>query len=82
VTLPARILELGDQLRSEGVAIGTSELLDAFAALEQVGWTDQVAFRTALATTLAKSRRTSGSSGSSSTASSSARPRRRRSSTG
>jgi uncharacterized protein with von Willebrand factor type A (vWA) domain len=55
VTLPARILELGDQLRSEGVAIGTSELLDAFAALEQVGWTDQVAFRTALATTLAKS---------------------------
>jgi uncharacterized protein with von Willebrand factor type A (vWA) domain len=28
--LPARILELGEELRREGVAIGTSEMLDAF----------------------------------------------------
>ena len=31
--LPARILELGEELRREGVAVGTSELLDAFAVL-------------------------------------------------
>ena len=30
---PARLLEFGEELRGEGVAIGTSELLDAFAAL-------------------------------------------------
>ena len=31
--LPARMLELGEELRREGVAVGTSELLDAFAVL-------------------------------------------------
>ncbi len=31
--LPARILEFGEELRGEGVAVGTSELLDAFAVL-------------------------------------------------
>ncbi len=51
----ARLLELGDELRREGVAIGTSELLDAFGALGEVSWTDQRAFREALAATLAKS---------------------------
>src|SRR5690606_25534555 len=35
--------------------IGTSELLDAFAALTAVDWGDRVHFREALATTLAKS---------------------------
>jgi len=51
----ARLLELGDELRREGLAIGTSELLDAFAALEHVGWTEREPVRDALAATLAKS---------------------------
>src|SRR6202453_2820692 len=53
--LPARILELGEELRREGVAVGTSELLDAFAVLREVRWTEQEDFREALAATLAKS---------------------------
>ena len=51
----ARLLELGDELRREGVAVGTSELLDGFAALQEVDWTEAVVFREALAATLAKS---------------------------
>ena len=50
-----RLLELADELRSEGVAVGTSELLDAFAALAEVSWTSQEDFREALGATLAKS---------------------------
>src|SRR5665811_918585 len=53
--LPARLLELGEELRREGVAVGTSELLDAFAVLREVPWTEQEDFREALAATLAKS---------------------------
>src|SRR4030088_974038 len=53
--LPARILELGEELRREGVALGTSELLDAFAVLGEISWTSQEDFREALAATLAKS---------------------------
>jgi uncharacterized protein with von Willebrand factor type A (vWA) domain len=53
--LPAHLLELGEELRGEGVALGTSELLDAFAALSAVDWTSQRDFREALAATLAKS---------------------------
>src|SRR5262249_8776106 len=53
--LPARILEFGEELRREGVSVGTSEMLDAFAVLEQVDWTSQEGFREALAATLAKS---------------------------
>jgi len=37
------------------MAIGTSELLDAFAALDEVPWTDRGSFKEALAATLAKS---------------------------
>ena len=33
MSLPARIVDLAEALRAEGLAIGTSELLDAFAAL-------------------------------------------------
>jgi uncharacterized protein with von Willebrand factor type A (vWA) domain len=55
VSLPARIVDFGEALRAEGVAVGTSELLDAFAALDEVPWTDRPAFREALAATLAKS---------------------------
>ncbi len=53
--LAARLLELGDALREEGVAVGTSELLDAFRVLEQIDWTSQPDFREGLAATLAKS---------------------------
>ena len=55
MSIDARLLELGDELRREGVAIGTSELLDAFAVLREVDWTHQGEFREALAATLAKS---------------------------
>src|SRR5262245_21154153 len=50
-----RLLEFADDLRTEGVAVGTSELLDAFNALDAVSWTSQEDFREALAATLAKS---------------------------
>ena len=59
VTLPPglgpRIAAFCDELRTEGVAVGTSELLDAFAALESVEWTEAADFREALAATVAKS---------------------------
>ncbi len=51
----ARLLGFAEELRQEGVAIGTSELLDAFAALGEIGWTDPSPMREALAATLAKS---------------------------
>jgi uncharacterized protein with von Willebrand factor type A (vWA) domain len=50
-----RLLEFADELRHEGVAVGTSELLDAFQALDAVSWTSREDFRAALAATLAKS---------------------------
>jgi uncharacterized protein len=55
VSLPARIVDFAEALRAEGLAVGTSELLDAFAALDEISWTDRPAFREALAVTLAKS---------------------------
>src|SRR4051812_13805875 len=51
----ARVLDLADELRGEGMAVGTSELLDAFHALEHVSWASPADFREALAATLAKS---------------------------
>jgi uncharacterized protein with von Willebrand factor type A (vWA) domain len=53
--LAAKLLGFCEELRSEGVAVGTSEILDAFAALEEVPWTSREDFREALATTIAKS---------------------------
>ncbi|MEX2195643.1 MAG: VWA domain-containing protein [Thermoleophilaceae bacterium] len=50
-----RLLEFADELRREGMAVGTSELLDAFSALEEVSWENREDFREALAATLAKS---------------------------
>jgi uncharacterized protein with von Willebrand factor type A (vWA) domain len=50
-----KLLGFCEELRGEGVAVGTSEILDAFAALEHVPWTNQADFREALATTIAKS---------------------------
>ncbi|MCW3065279.1 MAG: hypothetical protein JWN32_2451 [Solirubrobacterales bacterium] len=51
----ARLLAFGDELRSEGVSVGTAELLDAFSVLREVAWTEQADVREALAATLAKS---------------------------
>jgi uncharacterized protein with von Willebrand factor type A (vWA) domain len=53
--LDGQILSFAEDLRNEGVAIGTSEILDAFEALAHVTWTDQSHFKEALAATLAKS---------------------------
>jgi uncharacterized protein with von Willebrand factor type A (vWA) domain len=50
-----KLMAFCEELRSEGVAVGTAELLDAFAALEQVPWTSPADFREALASTVAKS---------------------------
>jgi uncharacterized protein with von Willebrand factor type A (vWA) domain len=50
-----RLLSFAEDLRSEGMALGTSELLDAFEALNHVAWTERHDFKEALATTLAKS---------------------------
>jgi uncharacterized protein with von Willebrand factor type A (vWA) domain len=55
VSIDRQLLELGDQLRTEGVAIGTSELLDAFAVLAEIDWREREPFQQALAATLAKS---------------------------
>src|SRR5204863_1256005 len=52
---PPRLLEFADELRKEGVAVGTSEMLDAFEALGEVSWSSQEDFRETLAATLAKS---------------------------
>jgi uncharacterized protein with von Willebrand factor type A (vWA) domain len=49
------VLAFAEDLREEGVAVGTSEILDAFQVLEQVPWSDQRDFREANAATLAKS---------------------------
>jgi uncharacterized protein len=49
------LLGFAEELREEGLAVGTSEILDAFAALEYVPWEDQRDFREAIAATLAKS---------------------------
>jgi uncharacterized protein with von Willebrand factor type A (vWA) domain len=53
--LTGKLLGFCEELRSEGIAVGTSEILDAFAALEEVPWTSQDDFREALAATIAKS---------------------------
>jgi uncharacterized protein with von Willebrand factor type A (vWA) domain len=50
-----QLLAFAEDLREEGMALGTSELLDAFAALDEVPWTEQADFRAALSATLAKS---------------------------
>ena len=50
-----QLLAFAEELREEGMAVGTSELLDAFAALGEIGWGDQTDFKEAIAATLAKS---------------------------
>jgi hypothetical protein len=53
--MAGRLVEFTEDLRGEGVAVGTSELLDALAAIEHVDWNSQADFRGALSATLAKS---------------------------
>ena len=55
MSIERRLLELGDELRSEGVAIGTSELLDALAAVGEIDWRERTTFQAAISATLAKS---------------------------
>ncbi len=49
------LLAFAEDLREEGVAVGTSEILDTFGVLEHVPWSDQEDFKEAIAATLAKS---------------------------
>jgi uncharacterized protein len=53
--LAPRLVAFCEELRSEGLAVGTSEILDAFQALETVPWDEEADFREALAATVAKS---------------------------
>ena len=53
--LAPQLVRFCEELREEGVKVGTAELLDAFGALGQVSWTEREDFREALAATLAKS---------------------------
>ena len=53
--LAARLVAFCEELRGEGLAVGTSEILDAFEALEAIPWTEPEDFREALAATIAKS---------------------------
>jgi uncharacterized protein with von Willebrand factor type A (vWA) domain len=55
VDFDGQLVAFAEDLRSEGVAVGTSELLDAFEALEHVDWTKAAEFRETLSATIAKS---------------------------
>ncbi|MBV8429568.1 MAG: VWA domain-containing protein, partial [Solirubrobacterales bacterium] len=50
-----QLVGFAEELREEGLAVGTSEILDAVEALEHVSWSDQRDFKAGLAATLAKS---------------------------
>jgi uncharacterized protein len=50
-----QVLLFAEDLREEDVAVGTSEILDAFEALAHVPWARPADFKEALAATLAKS---------------------------
>jgi len=49
------LLAFAQDLRSEGMAVGTSEMLDAFDALALIEWESASDFKETLATTIAKS---------------------------
>jgi uncharacterized protein with von Willebrand factor type A (vWA) domain len=55
VSFDAQLISFADALRREGMQVGTSEMLDAFAALREIGWEEPGPFREAMAATLAKS---------------------------
>jgi uncharacterized protein with von Willebrand factor type A (vWA) domain len=50
-----QLLGFADELRQEGLAVGTSEILDSFRVLELVPWSEQGEFKEGLAAALAKS---------------------------
>ena len=50
-----QVVAFAEDLRSEGIAVGTSEILDAFQALRLIDWSAPDEFRETLATTIAKS---------------------------
>ena len=43
--LAPQLLRFCDELRRDGVAVGTAEILDAFRALGEVPWTEREDFR-------------------------------------
>lgn len=49
------MVDFARELRDEGMAVGTSELLDAFDALGAVDWRSRGQFKTAMSATIAKS---------------------------
>jgi len=53
--LADQLVRFCGELREEGLAVGTAEILDSLAAVEQVPWSEREQFRGALAATLAKS---------------------------
>jgi uncharacterized protein with von Willebrand factor type A (vWA) domain len=53
--LAPQLIRFCDELRREGVKLGSAEILDAFGAIDEVSWTNREDFREALAATLAKS---------------------------
>jgi uncharacterized protein len=53
--LAPQLVRFIDELRREGVKVGSAEILDAVGALGEVSWTDREDFRETLAATLAKS---------------------------
>ena len=53
--LAPKLVAFSQELRNEGVAVGSSEILDAFEALGEVPWEEPADFREALGATLAKS---------------------------
>jgi len=53
--LAPELVRFIDELRREGLKVGSAEILDAVKALGEVSWTEREDFREALAATLAKS---------------------------
>jgi uncharacterized protein with von Willebrand factor type A (vWA) domain len=53
--MQAQLLAFAEDLREEGMAVGTSEMLDALAALGEISWAERDPFHAALSATIAKS---------------------------
>src|ERR1700684_1356390 len=53
--MQAQLLAFAEDLREEGMSVGTSEMLDALAALGEISWTESAPFKAALSATIAKS---------------------------
>ena len=53
--MQAQLLAFAEDLREEGMAVGTSEMLDALAALGEISWAEREPFQAALSATIAKS---------------------------